>query len=93
MLTDGKKASVKAGDLIRLEQSITEDESVIVEFSGQVEMIEKDGIIVRRGRPYLISGGTQLQINTGDLVQRGDLIATLIFERQKTGDIVQGYRG
>ncbi len=24
------------------------------------------------------------------LVQRGDLLATLIFERQKTGDIVQG---
>jgi DNA-directed RNA polymerase subunit beta' len=38
----------------------------------------------------LISANTQLQCDDGVLVQRGDLMATLIFERQKTGDIVQG---
>jgi DNA-directed RNA polymerase subunit beta' len=31
-----------------------------------------------------------LQIEEHGLVQRGDLLATLVFERQKTGDIVQG---
>ena len=31
-----------------------------------------------------------LQVESGALVQRGDIIATLVFERQKTGDIVQG---
>jgi len=89
MLTDGQKAIVNAGDLIRLDQPVTE-ENKIADISGQVVKIEKDGIVLRKGRPYLISQGTQLQINTGDLVLRGDLIATLIFERQKTGDIVQG---
>ena len=38
----------------------------------------------------MISPGTQLQVETDSLVQRGDFLATLIFERQKTGDIVQG---
>ena len=45
---------------------------------------------MRKGSPYLISANTQLQSEDGALVQRGDLLATLIFERQKTGDIVQG---
>ena len=31
-----------------------------------------------------------LQVDSGALVLRGDNIATLVFERQKTGDIVQG---
>ena len=31
-----------------------------------------------------------LQVESGALVLRGDNIATLVFERQKTGDIVQG---
>ncbi len=58
--------------------------------SGQVVSVESGEIVVRKGRPYLISPGTQLQSEDGALVQRGDLLATLIFERQKTGDIVQG---
>ena len=31
-----------------------------------------------------------LHVRDGDLVQRGDGLALLVFERQKTGDIVQG---
>ena len=31
-----------------------------------------------------------LQVDNGALVLRGDVVATLVFERQKTGDIVQG---
>jgi DNA-directed RNA polymerase subunit beta' len=85
----GEKITVNPNDLIRLDQQLTQ-EGTKAELSGQVVKIEKDGIILRKGRPYLISPGTQLQINTGSLVMRGDLIATLIFERLKTGDIVQG---
>ena len=46
--------------------------------------------MVRTGRPYLISQGTQLQTKGNSLLQRGDSLATLRYERQKTGDIVQG---
>jgi DNA-directed RNA polymerase subunit beta' len=55
-----------------------------------VVQVEGTDVVIRKGRPYLISANTQLQSEDGALVQRGDLLATLIFERQKTGDIVQG---
>ena len=52
--------------------------------------VEKGNVTIRKGRPYLISPGTMLQVGNGALVLRGDMLATLVFERQKTGDIVQG---
>jgi len=81
-------ASVKEGDLIRTEDKLSKSSKA--DFSGQVVKVEKDEVVIRKGRPYLISPNTQLQSEDGALVQRGDLLATLIFERQKTGDIVQG---
>jgi DNA-directed RNA polymerase subunit beta' len=57
---------------------------------GQIVSVDGADVVLRKGRPYLISVNTQLQCEDGALVQRGDLLATLIFERQKTGDIVQG---
>jgi DNA-directed RNA polymerase subunit beta' len=80
--------SVKDGDLLRSGDPIAK--SATATTSGQVVKIEGNDVIIRRGRPYLISANTQLQSEDGALVQRGDLLATLIFERQKTGDIVQG---
>lgn len=83
------KAVVKKGDFVKLDGLLaeTEERSTV---SGQVIAINKGEITVRAGRPYLISPGTMLQVDSGALVLRGDNIATLVFERQKTGDIVQG---
>lgn len=83
------KPSVKEGDLIRLD-SIISDNGEQSTVSGQVVKVSKTEITVRTGRPYLISPGTMLQVDTNSLVLRGDMLATLVFERQKTGDIVQG---
>ncbi|MEO3704275.1 DNA-directed RNA polymerase subunit beta' [Trichormus azollae] len=47
-------------------------------------------ITIRVGRPYRVSPGAVLQIEDGDLVQRGDNLVLLVFERAKTGDIIQG---
>ena len=47
-------------------------------------------LILRMGRPYRVSPGAMLQIDDGDLVQRGDNLVLLVFERAKTGDIIQG---
>jgi DNA-directed RNA polymerase subunit beta' len=58
--------------------------------SGQVIFIDNSKVVIRIGRPYLISNGSTLHINHNSLVQRGENIATLIFNRVKTGDIVQG---
>ncbi len=83
------KASVKKGDFVKLDSILTDDgEKSPV--SGRIVSVNKGEIKIRNGRPYLISPGTMLQVESGALVLRGDIIATLVFERQKTGDIVQG---
>lgn len=80
---------VKAGNLISVDQVITESgEKAAV--SGKVIEIKGKTLTIHKARPYLISQGTQLLVENEGLVQRGDMLATLIFERQKTGDIVQG---
>lgn len=81
-------ASAKEGDLVRNGDPLSK--SSFASHSGQVVQVEGTDVVIRKGRPYLISANTQLQSEDGALVQRGDLLATLIFERQKTGDIVQG---
>jgi DNA-directed RNA polymerase subunit beta' len=47
-------------------------------------------VTIRVGRPYRVSPGAVLQVDDGDLVQRGDNLVLLVFERAKTGDIIQG---
>ncbi|MEH2025661.1 DNA-directed RNA polymerase subunit beta'' [Nostoc sp.] len=58
---------------------------------GESALSTKNYIITSRiGRPYRVSPGAVLQIEDGDLVQRGDNLVLLVFERAKTGDIIQG---
>jgi len=80
---------VSQGDLISLDQIISESGEKSTK-AGRVLEINGNEIVVHKARPYLISSGAQLQVDSESLVQRGDLISTLVFERQKTGDIVQG---
>ncbi|MCW6052653.1 DNA-directed RNA polymerase subunit beta'' [Lyngbya sp. CCAP 1446/10] len=70
---------------------------VILEESGQVVKVipasdngEEAKIVLRVARPYRVSGGAVLHVDDGDLVQRGDNLVILVFERAKTGDIIQG---
>jgi DNA-directed RNA polymerase subunit beta' len=58
--------------------------------SGQVESITSSELTLRVGRPYMVSPDSILHVRDGDLVLRGDTLAQLVFERAKTGDIVQG---
>ena len=58
--------------------------------SGQVVKVSSDSVTLRLARPYRVSAGAVLQIDHGDLVQRGDNLVLLVFERAKTGDIIQG---
>ena len=83
------KPVVKKGDLVKMDAVISSGGEVAT-VSGLVVDTDKNSVTLRVGRPYLISPGTMLQVANGSLVNRGDMIATLVFERQKTGDIVQG---
>ncbi len=88
-VTVSGKAVVKKGEFIKTDKVLAESGETSP-VSGIVTAVNKGEISIRNGRPYLISPGTMLQIDSGALVLRGDLLATLVFEREKTGDIVQG---
>ncbi|MCP9849174.1 DNA-directed RNA polymerase subunit beta' [Cyanobium sp. Morenito 9A2] len=63
---------------------------VLAGHCGEVEAIDGHTVTLRLGRPYMVSPDSVLHVRDGELVQRGDGLALLVFERQKTGDIVQG---
>lgn len=88
-VTMSKKPSFKKGDFVRVSDELTQgkDKEPVV---GQVSEVTAKGVTIRMGRPYLTSAGAILHTVNRALTQRGDVIASLIFERQKTGDIVQG---
>ena len=83
------KPSVKKGDFIKLDSELASS-GELAPVSGKVVDVSAKSVTIRNGRPYLISPGTMLQVEEGSLVLRGDMLATLVFEREKTGDIVQG---
>lgn len=82
------KPNVKAGDFIKLGQKIGGQTEAVC--SGQIVSIEAKSAMIRKGRPYLVSFGAFLTCDQGHLVQRGDQLASLVYERLKSGDIVQG---
>jgi DNA-directed RNA polymerase subunit beta' len=79
---------IKVGDLVRVGSPITKTRKSL--YSGQVYNITSSTIFVRPGRPYLISEGTILRVPNGSIVQQSDILATLVYEKLKTVDIVQG---
>nr|YP_009420441.1 RNA polymerase beta'' subunit [Chroomonas placoidea]ASO76080.1 RNA polymerase beta'' subunit [Chroomonas placoidea] len=85
---NGLTPQVAKGDLVRAGDQLANN--IIASNSGQIVYLDTNTIIIRSGCPYLISSGAILQITNLDLVQRGDILAILVFERSKTGDIVQG---
>ncbi|MBD2485331.1 DNA-directed RNA polymerase subunit beta' [Planktothrix sp. FACHB-1365] len=97
---EGVKPDVKLGQLLVEGAEIAT--GVILPESGQVialgdkivgagtTPVTGNQITMRRGRPYRVSPGAILHVKDGDLVQRGDNLVLLVFERAKTGDIIQG---
>jgi len=84
----GIKPAVAVGDRV-VEGDLLGDD-LKAPCCGQVEAISASEITIRLGRPYMVSPDSVLHVRDGELVQRGDGLALLVFERQKTGDIVQG---
>nr|YP_009402768.1 RNA polymerase beta'' subunit [Compsopogon caeruleus]ARX96117.1 RNA polymerase beta'' subunit [Compsopogon caeruleus] len=64
--------------------------NTILSNSGQIIDISSNHILMRIARPYLVSYDTILYVDNNDLIEANEILASLIFERAKTGDIVQG---
>lgn len=104
--TKGTTPTVKPGTLLvagsEIAPGITTPESGQVVYVGNSSKADaqatnstsiqnpKSQVVLRIARPYRVSAGAVLQIDDGDLVQRGDNLVLLVFERAKTGDIIQG---
>nr|YP_009682228.1 RNA polymerase beta' subunit [Fissidens nobilis]QDQ38640.1 RNA polymerase beta' subunit [Fissidens nobilis] len=59
--------------------------------SGQIVAIYEDSSsVVRSAKPYLATDGATIHNNYGEIVKEGDTLITLVYERLKSGDIIQG---
>ncbi len=87
-LTAKEKPLLKVGQRVVDGDSLSKQETL--QCCGEVEEVTDNKVTLRLGRPYMVSPDSVLHVRDGDLVQRGDGLALLVFERQKTGDIVQG---
>lgn len=79
---------VSVGDWIRCGDFITENMTSLD--SGQIIEISSRSVTLRIARPYLVSNGAILHVNNNALIRRGETLAVLVFDRAKTGDIIQG---
>jgi DNA-directed RNA polymerase subunit beta' len=85
---DEKSHNLKNGDWVKIGDKITKN--ITASHSGKIIACNNKSIKIQLARPYLISHGSIVYVNNNDLVQRGENLAVLVFERTKTGDIVQG---
>lgn len=85
--TDGSVKFV-VGQYVHEGDKVSESEKFFE--SGVVEDVKKDQVIVRKARPYLVSQGSAILVDDGEMVQQGETLGTLVYETVKTGDIIQG---
>ena len=59
--------------------------------SGQIIAIYEDiSSVIRLAKPYLTTGKATIHNHYGEIVKEGDTLITLVYERLKSGDIIQG---
>jgi DNA-directed RNA polymerase subunit beta' len=59
--------------------------------SGQIIVIYEDfSSVLRLAKPYLATAEATIHNHYGEIVKEGDKLITLIYERLKSGDIIQG---
>nr|WCH56321.1 RNA polymerase b-subunit [Hypnea sp.] len=88
LLNNNQSIKVAVNDWVYAGDEIATD--VITYYAGKIIAIRDNQIVLRVGQPYLISSGSILYVSDNSLIQRGENVATLMFDRAKTGDIVQG---
>lgn len=62
----------------------------ICQTSGLIYKVYGDSITFHLGQPYLFSQGAIVEKRPGDLIKQGESLGQLVYERARTGDIVQG---
>ena len=79
---------ISVGKLIRYGEQIASN--LATSQSGQVIQVDNLKIIVRKAQSILFSSKGVFYVHHGDFVERNSPLLTLLYQRLKTGDIVQG---
>nr|YP_009240151.1 RNA polymerase b'-subunit-2 [Sciadopitys verticillata]AMO00763.1 RNA polymerase b'-subunit-2 [Sciadopitys verticillata]BAK86740.1 RNA polymerase beta subunit-2 [Sciadopitys verticillata]BAW34570.1 RNA polymerase beta subunit-2 [Sciadopitys verticillata]BCK60739.1 RNA polymerase beta subunit-2 [Sciadopitys verticillata] len=79
---------VSPGQLIRESVCIFEDAPLPE--SGQIIAVDDESLVIRSAKPYLGTPGATAYGHCGELVFQGDTLITLLYERLKSDDIIQG---
>ncbi|CAN6453945.1 unnamed protein product [Victoria cruziana] len=58
--------------------------------SGQVIMVYLDSFIISSAKPYLVTRGTTVHGDYGEIFYEGDILVTFIYEKLRSGDITYG---
>lgn len=66
------------------------ENNFLSKISGLIYKNYGNSITIHSGQPYLFSQGAIIEKRPGDLIKRGDSLGQLVYERARTGDIVQG---
>nr|YP_010390306.1 RNA polymerase beta'' subunit [Torreya taxifolia]QGU93598.1 RNA polymerase subunit beta'' [Torreya taxifolia]UPV69978.1 RNA polymerase beta'' subunit [Torreya taxifolia] len=79
---------VSPGQFICESVWISEDEPLHA--SGQIIAVHEESLVIRFAKPYLGTRGATLHGNYGKILYEGDTLITLLYERLKSDDIIQG---
>lgn len=79
---------LQEGEYVLAGDTLSKD--IIFPESGLISSVNGKKLTIRKARPFLISYQTRLHVDNASLVSQGDQLATIVYERLKTGDIVQG---
>ena len=87
-LNDFSKSNLTIGEFVKKGGYLTN--SLLSSKSGQIIRISFNKIRIRRGRPYYISNQTGIHVKPKNIVNKNEVLLTLIYNQEKTEDIVQG---
>ena len=79
---------VSLGQLIPESVWISEDEPLPE--SGQIIAVDEESLVIRSAKPYLATRKATVHGHYGEILDKGDTLITLIYERLKSSDIIQG---
>nr|AXZ97051.1 RNA polymerase beta'' chain [Callistopteris apiifolia] len=73
-----------------ISEKIRLDKNAICSQSGQIIAIHKEYFLIRAAKPYLVTQGATIHKDHGDTIREGDTLITLLYDRLRSGDIIQG---
>nr|WKT05827.1 RNA polymerase beta'' subunit [Entransia fimbriata] len=83
-----KHIYIHLGDLVTKGGQILEID--LIDQSGQIVLISANHVVLRYGVAYLVTEKAIIHVKNSKIIQSGQPFIRLVYERSKTGDIIQG---